>query len=699
MEDTNRDRQTVLIVEDLKTNRKILHNILDSEYNVVEAENGDAAFVRLDECGDITAILLDIIMPVMDGYAFLEKLRNTSYSAIPVIAVTGDNDAGTKQKALQLGAWDFVSKPYRADALMLCLKNVIIRSQVYLLSEMRRTYEYDALTGLFNRSKFFEETKRLLEHNSDLSYALMCFDIDQSHLLNSFWGEEEVDRFLSFIADALREVAKSAAPCTFSRISTDTFCICEPYNTDAIALQVAELRAKFSDYNKNYLIEPSFGVYVITDKNEKIQTMLERATLAAKECKDKFMSFLRYYNPEMSLKAEQEQMIVSDMHNALETGQFQVYLQPKYNLKTEKPYGAEALIRWQHPEFGLLLPGMFIPIFERNGFIGKIDYYMWEKICAMLRKWLDEGLEPAPISVNVSRVNMYNPNLVSLISNLVKKYNIPPRLLNLELTESAYMDNPDIMGKTVLALQKAGFTVMMDDFGSGYSSLNTLKDIPINVLKIDMQFLSGNAEAGRKECIMAAVVHMASWLGIPVIMEGVETSRQVSFLKSIGCGYVQGYYFAKPMPVPEYEALVSGVRQEPVESLSVNHEELVYTIWSSDPHIDLLFNSIKRPAAVYQFENGFFRAIRVNSDFIKFFGYGEEIVDTSIHGRHSHLSPAARATVVDAFMRAVETRDESACEYELNDDLGATRRISLSLRYWGANESANILFALFFEAD
>lgn len=693
------ERATLLIVEDLDMNRRLLRQILSGDYIVAEAKNGAEAFEVLAQNGDISAILLDIVMPVMDGFTFLEKLKDTRFASLPVIAVTGEKDADTEHKALKLGAWDFVSKPYQTDVLLMRLKNVIIRSQFYLLSEMRHAYEFDALTGLYNRTKFFEATRSLLERNPGETFALVRFDIDHFHLLNSFWGEEEGDNFLRFIAGTLRRLAGGLAPCTYARINADTFCLCERSDRPAIQKQVEELCASLAGYNTNYLIEPSFGVYVIDDPRDKIQNMLELATLAAKECKGKYMTYLRYYEPAMSEKVVREQQIVNEMQYALDTEQFQVYLQPKYNLKTERPYGAEALIRWVHPEHGVLSPGLFIPIFERNGFIGKVDCYMWEKVCQLLRRWLDEGADPAPISVNVSRVNMYNPNLVGTISGLTRKYAVPPRLLNLELTESAYMDNPEIMGKTVLALQKEGFTVMMDDFGSGYSSLNTLKDIPIDVLKIDMKFLSGAVEAGRKECIMASIVHMAGWLKIPVIMEGVETLEQVNFLKSIGCGYVQGYFYARPMPVPDYESLVRGVRQSPVETLSVNHSKLMETIWSDDARIDFLFNSFQQPAAIYEFENDTFRVIRVNSLYNTCFGYGEFTQDSKDVQAMEQLAPGALATVLGAFRETVRTQQGHSCRYRIQRKAGAPRDIRLDLQYWGANEKTAVLFALFSDAS
>lgn len=692
-----KSKPTVLVVEDLEINRRILQQILSDEYAVIGSANGQEAFDILEKHEGISAILLDIVMPVMDGYQFLEKFKDSQFASIPVIAVTGEKDAGTESRALNLGAWDFVSKPYRSDVLRLRLNNVIIRSQYYLLNEMRYAYEYDSLTGLYNRTKFFVEAKSLLENNPGQKFALVRFDIDQFHLLNSFWGEETGDNFLRFVADAIRKICSGIDPCIYARINADTYCICEPYNRNTIKAQVDKTCAELADYNRNYMIKPSFGVYVVDDPGEKIQTMYEHATLAAKECKGRFMTYLRYYEPEMSNKVEQEQQIVNEMQHALDTGEFQVYLQPKFNLKTEEPYGAEALIRWKHPEKGLLSPGVFIPVFERNGFIGRVDYYMWEKVCQLLHGWISEGLKPAPISVNVSRVNMYNPNLVGLVTGLVKKYDISPSLLNLELTESAYMDNPEAMGKMVLALQEAGFTIMMDDFGSGYSSLNTLKDIPIDVLKIDMKFLSGDVAAGRKECIMAAVVHMAGWLRIPVVMEGVETLQQVDFLRSIGCGYVQGYYYAKPMPVTEYEKLLHGVIQQPFESLSENHELLVNTIWSPDPQVDFIFNSMRQPACIYEFENGVFRAVKVNTEFNRFFGYGDKLGADADTLYKKELDDESLSSIIEVFNKVSETHEEAVCEYVQSQSGGTRRRICLDLQYWGANESVKILFALFFE--
>jgi len=554
-----KEKLTVLIVEDQNINRQILVTLLSGEYKVLEAENGAVALERLKEHKEIAAILLDIVMPVMDGYEFLERFRETLRSSVPVIAITGDKDDSTEQKVLSLGAWDFVSKPFQPATLLTRLKNVIVRSQYYLVSEMKYSSEHDALTDLLNRSAFFAAVQRLLTDDPGEQFAMVRMDIDHFQTYNSFWGEEEGDKLLCAMANWLRQIAGRCQPCVYGRINADAFCICVPNRAEIIQEEAAKIFEKIAVYNPEYRLAPSFGVYEIHDPKEKPQKMYELATLAAQRCKGSYLEYLSYYKPEMSRHVLENQWIVNEMQHALNSEQFEVFLQPKYALSTRKPYGAEALIRWRHPEKGLISPGVFIPVFEQNGFIGRVDCYMWEHACRLIRKWIDAGLDPAPISVNVSRVNLFKPNLVGQLCELMMKYNVPPRLMQLELTESAYMENPLIMGQIVKALQSRGFAILMDDFGSGYSSLNTLKDIHVDVLKIDMKFLAEESEIARSRSILASIILMAGRLNMPVIMEGVETAEQVSFLQSIGCNYVQGYYFAKPMPVPEYEALIPGV--------------------------------------------------------------------------------------------------------------------------------------------
>ena len=272
-------------------------------------------------------------------------------------------------------------------------------------------------------------------------------------------------------------------------------------------------------------------------------------------CKGQYMHHEALYTEQMGKEMQREQQIINEMDTALEEKQFVVYFQPKYELDGYTPRGAEALVRWKKPDGTMVSPGEFIPVFEKNGFIIKLDYYVWDQVCQLIATALRAGRKPDPISVNVSRVNLYNPNFLESLVNLVEKYRIPPEYLHLELTESVFSDTENVILNAVNYLHKAGFTILMDDFGSGYSSLNVLKDIDLDVLKIDMKFLSKGKDDGRGEKILAAVIQMAKALDMPVIAEGVEEKKQVQMLKRLGCNYIQGYYFAKPMPQEDYERL------------------------------------------------------------------------------------------------------------------------------------------------
>jgi diguanylate cyclase (GGDEF)-like protein len=685
------ERLTVLVVDDQKMNRLILRNLLEEEYDVVEASDGREALDILTSGADVGAVLLDIIMPVMDGYEFLRAVSELAFSQLPVIAVTGEDDAAAEQKALDLGAWDFVSKPYQANILLLRLRNAVMRSQFNLVNEMKYAYEHDALTDLYNRAKFFERARHLLNENPGRKFALVRFDIDNFHGYNAFFGEEGGNRLLRAVADFMRREASKYQPCVFARLNADVFCVCEPYDPAAIDNHVATACRELAEYERSYIIEPSFGVYIIDDPGEKIETMLEKAALAALECKGRYLEYMRVYTPDMSDRLIREQSIINQMQTALDERQFVAYFQPKYNLETERPYGAEALVRWKHPERGLIPPGEFIPVFERNGFIGKVDRYVWESVCASLRGWIDQGLDPAPVSVNMSRVNMFNPNLVGILTGLTEKYGISPALLELELTESAYMENPAAMKKLVDELHGAGFKILMDDFGSGYSSLNTLKNISVDVLKIDMKFLSIEDTGSRDECILASIIRMASWLEIPVIMEGVETKRQVDFLRSVGCQYVQGYYFAKPMPEENYEELLRDGGQKPASSLSRNHAATVAALWPDNPIMDLLFNSIRHPAAVYSLENGDFRALRVNESFSEFFGYGA----CFDYSAGENIAPETRSVLMAAFDKAMATGENAVCRCVVRGADGKPKNAAASVQYWGSNENSHILFTAF----
>ncbi len=551
---------TVLVVEDNELNRMLLTTILEDTYHVLEAENGRKALEILqDSKNSVSAVITDLIMPEMDGFQFLEAYASSlEFANIPVIVSTSQSDSESEVKCLEYGAWDFIKKPYNAEIIRFRVKNVIERSELYVLRKLRYQEQFDTLTGIYIKNMFVHQTKKMLKEYPNVDFMILHFDIYQFQVYNSVFGMRGGDKLLCHIADMLRKMSGYVEHMTYCRIEADAFCICMPVaGNEDIQRMMDCFQKDLQSYQRDYNILSNLGVFYIEDKEASIYGMIDHAKLASKECKGNYIQNYHIYTEEIGKSIQEAQSIVSDMERAMKEEEFVLYLQPKYGLAEYKLKGAEVLVRWITPEKGMVSPGKFIPVFEKNGLIMKLDYYIWDKSCRLIRNWLDRGLEPFPISVNISRVSMYNPRIVEEIYDLTVKYNIPPKYFQLELTESAYTDNPGTIKKAMRQLQEYGFTILMDDFGSGYSSLNVLKDISVDVLKLDMKFMaaSGSENQRRSESIVANVIRLAKDLELPVIAEGVEEKEQVEFLDSVGCEYVQGYYFAKPMPVEEYEKL------------------------------------------------------------------------------------------------------------------------------------------------
>lgn len=555
---------TVLVVEDNEILRELLVDILKDTYHVLEADNGKRALEVLRKLKkEVSAVITDLIMPEMDGFQFLlEYSLSPELATIPVIVSTSQSDSESEVKCLEYGAWDFIKKPYNPQIIRFRVKNVIERSELYALRKLRYQEQFDELTGIYIKNMFIQQTTKMLAENPDTDFMILHFDIYQFQVYNSVFGLLEGDKLLCHIADIFRSLAKKEERMRYCRLEADAFCICVPaVDTETIHKLMDEFRKDFQTYQKDYDILPNMGILYVEDRTASVASMIDHAKLASKECKGNYIQNYCVYTKDMEKRLQDAQSIVSDMDRAMNEEQFVLYLQPKYGLKQCELEGAEVLIRWITPEKGMISPGKFIPVFEKNGLIMKLDYYIWEKSCKLIRSWLDRGLKPFPISVNISRVSMYNPRIVEEIYELTVKYNIPPALFQLELTESAYTDNPETIKKAMRQLQEYGFTILMDDFGSGYSSLNVLKDIAVDVLKLDMKFMSGSGSENlkRSESIVANVIKLAKDLHLPVIAEGVEEKDQVKFLNSVGCEYAQGYYFAKPMPVAEYEELAFNI--------------------------------------------------------------------------------------------------------------------------------------------
>lgn len=613
-------KNTILIVDDEVIVKKSLEKVLKDEYSILQAENGEVALNMLAiHAEKIVAIVLDMVMPVMDGLTFLEHFRNyQEYNNIPVIVATSNDDEGVEKKCLEYGVWDFVMKPYNPFLLQFRIKNVIDKSRM-LMSER------DPVTGLYTKLKFYQKVRHMLAEVVGEKFAFVRIDIDRFKMINNFYGIQEGDKVLMSIAKELIKISAVFDYFVYARLENDVFACCLPYKEENIEILANDLQLNLKKVNKDYNIKVSCGVYVINDYNMDVSEMYDRAYLAAKNCKGKFVQSIAYYDESMIEDMRQEQFVINAVNKAIEEEQFVVYLQPKINLITGKPYGAEALVRWMHPTRGMIAPAEFIPVYERNGIIGRLDQYMWRKVCALLRKWIDEGKEPDPISVNVSRVNIYNPHLVEILNKIIIEYRIPPQLLNLEITESAFMEDQSLVMRTVKRLHDLGFKIMMDDFGSGYSSLNVLKDMDVDYLKIDMKFLQEEkAFNGKGEKVLTSVVRMAKWLQLPSIVEGVETEEQVDFLKCIGCEYAQGFYYAKPMSVVDYEMYIAR-EQKKEEKVSRNeNSDMINELWNTRSSVSVLFEALDVPISVYEYRNDKIELLRSNELYEKYINIANE---------------------------------------------------------------------------
>lgn len=413
---------------------------------------------------------------------------------------------------------------------------------------------YDELTGIYNKQAFYAKTKEMLLDNPDKNFDLLRINIERFKVLNDLFGESTGDKLLRYIGKFLKEI--NLPLCVSGRLYADNFVVCYEAGKGDSRRMINTLQMVADSFAINNRTILSFGLYRIDDKNLPVSVMCDRANMALWKAKGNFKNPYCEYDEKMRQQVLKEQKIINAMEMAIQNKEFTLYLQPKYDIEKGTIIGAEALVRWISLENGFISPGDFIPVFENNGFVYEVDKFIWEESCRYLRKWLDEGREVHPISVNVSRIDLYDPKLVQHLVDLREKYQLPSQYLELEITESAYTEDPEQIITIARQLREAGFVILMDDFGTGYSSLNMLKDIQIDVLKLDMGFLKSSDYSAKGGNILTAILKMAESLKMQTIAEGVETKEQVEFLKSIGCKYVQGFYYSKPLPVDEFEKLI-----------------------------------------------------------------------------------------------------------------------------------------------
>ena len=549
---TQVEQKRILLADHAADSRRQLAEILGERYRLLLAEDGARALELLREGAEsVSLILLDVSLKNGED-PLLEHLRSDRrYAAIPVVALTDADRQGQQADALARGAADFVSRPYNAQVVLHRVDSVIRLQET---ASMIDHFRHDPLTGLYTKEFFCRRVRGVLAEHPEREYDILCCDIENFKLVNDVFGPNAGDRLLKEVADLSIRLVEGDGIC--GRLQGDQFACMVEHRLD-YSQELFRRGANQVDILSNIKnVGLKWGVYEISDREMPVDQMCDRALLAARSIKGEYNKYFARYDGRLRDKLLREQRIAESMELALLGEQFSVYFQPKYDLREDRLAGAEALVRWCHPEWGVMSPAEFIPLFERSGFITRLDQYVWDKVCATLREWSDQGYPVLPVSVNVSRADAYQADLTSVLLKTVEKYRLPPASLHLEITERAYMENPRQMAQTVEQLRRQGFVIEMDDFGRGHSSLNMFNQMTIDALKLDMSSMGGEGERSTNQGILRFIMSLARWMGLSIIAEGVETEEQVEQLREIGCDYGQGYYFARPMTRWDFEELL-----------------------------------------------------------------------------------------------------------------------------------------------
>lgn len=411
---------------------------------------------------------------------------------------------------------------------------------------------HDELTGFLNRLSFFQKVAEVIRENPEEPRYMICSNIRKFKMINELFGTSVGDDVLKYQADML---SKAKFPeVVLGRIGADRFAmlINKKYFNPELAKKNTELVKEYFK-NKNFIIDINLGIYEITNPDENPNAMYDKGILAIKNAGEEYNRVLNFYDSSLMTKLIEEKEIISSFQLALESNQISMFLQPQVDAKTGKCVGAEALSRWYHVTRGMLNPARFISILEQAGLVYKLDYYMWKKAVQKLSEWERHGIHDLYISVNVSPKDFYLADLYKDLTELVEFYNVDPKRINLEITETIVMENKKFYNSVIRKLSNYGFSIEMDDFGSGYSSFMSLKNLKMDVLKIDMEFLRESEVSERSKKILTRIIKMGKNLGMKIVTEGVETEANVKFLSENGCDYLQGYYYSRPISVSDFE--------------------------------------------------------------------------------------------------------------------------------------------------
>ena len=488
--------------------------------------------------------------------------------------------------------------------------------------KVKGTMNSNNLSDYYYNHSFMERLRKRLPEILPNTYCIVAIDIEHFRLFNKLYGRSSGDEVIRYIYTCLEQSALEYDGID-AYLGGDNFVAFLPDDDEVLNCIRQKIVKKFSKWNNTSAFFPLFGVYTIKDTSVLPELMYDHAMLALSHAEEDYKWHICRYTIEMESSLEEEVYLLAAIEEGLEKGEFTFFAQPQCNIATGQIVGAEALVRWQKPNGEVLLPGGFIPVLEKNKMIDQLDRYVWEKVCQWLKDWIDQGYSPVPISINVSRIDIYAMDVPKYIFSLLEKYQIPEYLIKIEITESAYTENNNRISHAVNTLRNRGLVVMMDDFGCGYSSLNMLKNIPVDVLKLDMRFLQFKEEERQKSAnILEAIVNMAGLLHLPIVVEGVENESQEKFVQKLGCRYIQGFYYYKPLPIKKFEELLKDKRQIDAQGLVYKQVEPMHIREFIDTNFvsDSMLNNVLGPVVFFEVFGGDIKVIRVNEQYFRMIG-------------------------------------------------------------------------------
>ncbi|MDX2426270.1 MAG: EAL domain-containing protein, partial [Cycloclasticus sp.] len=555
---SHQDQSKILIVDDDRAARQTIKRTLEKQgYIVDEANNGEQALMYCERTKP-DLIILDGAMRGINGFETCKKITQQIGSTdIPIIILTALDNEASINRAFQAGASDYLSKPLNFPLFHLRIQRLLSVKQAE--DQISYLAHKDPLTGLMNRTMFAEKATAALDahQQNENMMAVMFLDINRFKLVNDAYGHEAGDLLLKIVAERLTRSIRQED--IISRFGGDEFVIAltNLKSFDIIEKLAQKIQTNISRpfvfLGREMHVDASIGISVSPSNGTNTSDLIKNADMAMYQSKDTKAPYV-FYDRSMEDKTNQRFSLENDLRNAIERNELKVFYQPQLSLATGELVGMEALVRWQHPEKGLVPPDSFIGLSEETGQIHVLGKWVLSTACSRLKEWLDRGIKPVRMAVNLSAYQLEDQGIVETISNVVKESQIPSHLLELEITESSVMNNEELVIEKLEVFKALGMKLAIDDFGTGYSSLSYLKRFPINLLKIDRSFVSNSLVDKVDADIIRTIIILAHSMGVEVIAEGVETQEQSQLLESLHCDYVQGYLYGKPMPADEFEA-------------------------------------------------------------------------------------------------------------------------------------------------